>query len=91
MNNIFTNTTAGWSLYKVGIISDDLSTALLAIARARGFTGTADRAELEDEVLRMGGYAWPIGAEAAALHAQAAQLIADKAVADEAAPAHFVR
>jgi hypothetical protein len=91
MNHIFTHIPTGWSLSKVGPISDELPTSLLAIARARGFTGTADRAELEDEVLRMGGYAWPIGAEAAPLHAQAAQLIADKAVADEAAPAHFVR
>jgi hypothetical protein len=85
MNHIFTYTTTGWSLYKVGPIASDLPTALLAIARARGFTGTANRAELEDEVLRMGGYAWPIGAEAAPLHAQIAQLIADKAAADEAA------
>jgi hypothetical protein len=59
--------------------------SLDAIARARGYTGTPDRAELEDEVLRMGGYAWPIGAEAAPLHAQIEQLIADKAAADEAA------
>jgi len=47
----------------------------------------ADKYELEDTVLRCGGYAWDIGTEAAPLHAQIAKLLAAKKTADEAAEA----
>jgi hypothetical protein len=58
---------------------------LAALVAARGGPADCDRYELEDTVLRAGGYAWDIGAEAAPLHAQIARLLADKAAADEAA------
>jgi hypothetical protein len=61
--------------------------ACAAIAQARGYTGTADRYELEDTVLRGGGFAWDIGSEAAPLHAEIARLTSEKAAADAAARA----
>jgi len=84
MNHIFTHTLTGWSLSKVGPISDDLPTALDAIAVARS-RPTGDRYELEDTVLRGIGWAEDIGTDAAPLHAQAAQIIADEEAAREAA------
>lgn len=43
--------------------------AVEAIVLARGGT-LGDRYELEDTIIRAGGFAWDIGAEAAPLHAQ---------------------
>jgi len=62
----------------------DLQTALDAIAVARS-RPTGDRYELEDTVLRGIGWAEDIGTDAAPLHAQAAQIIADEEAAREAA------
>lgn len=58
--------------------------SLDAIAQSRGRAPSL-RYELEDTVLRGTGWAEDIGSEAAPLHAQAAQLLADKAAADETA------
>jgi hypothetical protein len=85
MNHIFTRTIGVWFLRGVGQISDDLPNALHAIREALGYRATVNAYELEDTVLRCHGYAWDIGEQAAPLHAQIAQLIADKAAADEAA------
>jgi hypothetical protein len=62
-----------------------LLSPLATIVVARGGPADCDRYELEDTVLRAGGYAWDIGELAAPLHAQIAQLLADKVAADEAA------
>ena len=47
----------------------------------------AAKYELEDTVLRAGGFAWDIGSEAAPLHAQIAEILAAKKAADDAAEA----
>ncbi len=59
--------------------------ALAAIAEARGLAAGCEKFELEDTILRGGGYAWDIGNDAASLHAQIDALLAAKAAADEAA------
>jgi len=59
--------------------------SLAAIAAGRGVI--AEKFELEDTVLRAGGFAWDIGAEAAPLHVQIDALLAAKKAADEAAEA----
>jgi hypothetical protein len=87
MNHIFTHKESVWSLSKVGPISDALPTALQAIAQSRGYTGTATRWELEDTVLAAGGFAWDIGAEADALHAEIARLKSEQEAADASARA----
>jgi len=62
---------------------------LAALAAVRGVLG-ATEFELEDTVLRAGGFAWDIGAEATPLHALIAQLRADAAVAAEVDRAAYV-
>ena len=57
------------------------------ICESRGLKILNRDYELEDTVLRCGGYAWDIGSEAAPLHAEIAQLVAAKKAADEAAEA----
>jgi hypothetical protein len=61
--------------------------SLAAIVAKRG-GHVAEKYELEDTVLRCGGFAWDIGAEAAPLHAQIAELLAAKKSADEAEAAY---
>ena len=60
--------------------------AIEALVLARGGT-TCDRYELEDTILRAGGFAWDIGAEAAPLHAQIAAIAQTEADARAAADA----
>ena len=61
-----------------------LAPDLLALAQSRGLTTTPSVFELEDTVLRAGGFAWDIGDEAAPLRARIAELQAAKAEADAA-------
>ena len=62
----------------------DLVPACRDIAESRGLKSLCRDFELEDTVLRAGGFAWDIGAEAAPLHAQIAQSEADAAAAEAA-------
>ena len=74
MNNVITSTDSLWLI----------APALQAIVSARNGPSNCDRFELEDTVLRAGGFAWDIGAEAAPLHAEIARLTAEKEAADAA-------
>lgn len=60
--------------------------SLQSLVTSLGGPADCDRFELEDTVLRAGGYAWDIGADAAApLHAEIERLTAEKEAAEEAA------
>lgn len=62
--------------------------SLQCLVAARNGPANCDRFELEDTVLRAGGFAWDIGSEAAApLHAEIARLTEEKEAADAAAAA----
>jgi hypothetical protein len=63
-----------------------LAPACASIAASRGVY-SCDQYELEDTILRAGGFAWDIGAEAAPLHAQIQEVLAAKALADADAQA----
>lgn len=70
------------SNYRIPHEFPELAPTLATLAKAHGVTATSF--ELEDTVLRAGGFAWDIGAEAAPLHTEIARLTAEKASADEA-------
>jgi hypothetical protein len=75
MNNVITS-----SLYLSPLLP-----LLAALVSARNGPPDCERFELEDTVLRAGGFAWDIGSEAAPLHAEIARLTEEKRAADEAA------
>ena len=79
MNHVITQTDYRWPLAQ----------SLQGIVTARGGPANCDRYELEDSVLRAGGFAWDIGAEASPLHAEIARLTAEKAADDAAERAHI--
>lgn len=65
-----------------------LAPSLQSLVTSCGGPPNCARFELEDTVLRAGGFAWDIGSDAAApLHAEIARLTAEKEAADAAAAA----
>ena len=65
-----------------------LASTLTAMVNARGVP-SPERFELEDTVLRAGGYAWDIGEAAIPLHAQIDAILAAKKQADDAEAARI--
>jgi hypothetical protein len=88
MNNLITLTSGRWSLtagnVRVQDIGDALPDALAAIVSSRGgpwISSAYSMYEVEDTVLRCGGYAWDICFKASALHVQIADILTDDAAA----------